>query len=61
MDFSDLGVERIIGHVVGVEVESVGLEICHASRHDSGIVSSATELKVSLDHNLQLLLQLNSV
>jgi hypothetical protein len=34
-----------------------GLEI----RHDSGSISSATELKVFFDHTLQLLLQLNQV
>jgi hypothetical protein len=44
---------------MGVEMGFDGLEIRHASRDDSGSVSSATELKVFFDHILQLLLQLN--
>jgi hypothetical protein len=38
-----------------------GLEIRHASRDDSGSVSSAAELKVYFDRTFQLLLQLKQV
>jgi hypothetical protein len=59
--FFGFGVERVIGQVIGVEVNFDGLEILHVSRDDSGSVSSATELKVFFDHTLQLLLQLNGL
>jgi hypothetical protein len=39
-------VEHVIGQVIGVEVGFDGLDICLASRDDSGFVSSTTELKV---------------
>jgi hypothetical protein len=46
--FFEVRIERAIGEVIGVEVGFEGLEMRHASRDDSGSVSSATELKVSL-------------
>jgi hypothetical protein len=55
------GIKPVIGQVIGVELRFGGLEIFHASRDDSGSVSSATELKVLFDHTFQLLLQLNQV
>jgi hypothetical protein len=59
--FFGFGIERVIGQVIGVVVGFDGLEICHASRDDSGSVSGATERKIFFDHTLQLLLQLNQV
>jgi hypothetical protein len=55
------GVERLIGHVIDIEVRYEGSDIRHASRVDSGSVSSATELKVFFNHTLQLLLERNKV
>jgi hypothetical protein len=52
-------VERVIGLVMGLEVEFDRLEIRHASPDDSVSVSGATELKVFFDHNFQFFLQLN--
>jgi hypothetical protein len=43
-------IERVIGQAIGVEAGSDGLQIGHASRDDSGSVSSATELNVFFDH-----------
>jgi hypothetical protein len=53
--FFGFWIEQVIGQVTGVDVEFDGLEIRHASRDDSGSVSSAT------GSHFQLLLQLNQV
>jgi hypothetical protein len=54
-------VDRLIGHVLGVEVGFNGLEIHNASRDDSGSDSSARELKLEFENNFQLLLQLDKL
>jgi hypothetical protein len=59
--FFGFGVERVIGHVISVQVGFDGSEFLRVSRDDSGSVSGATELKVFFDHNFQLLLQLTRV
>jgi hypothetical protein len=59
--FFGFRVERVIGQVIGVEVGFDGFLIRHASRDDSGSVSSAMELKAFFEHTLQLILQLNQV
>jgi hypothetical protein len=56
--FLGFGIERVTGQVIGVEVRFDGLEIRHASRDDSGSVSSDTEL---IHRTFQLFLQLNQV
>jgi hypothetical protein len=48
-----------MGQAIDVEVEFDVLDIRHVSRDDSGSISSATELIVSIEHSLQLFLQLN--
>jgi hypothetical protein len=51
--FLGFGIERVIGQVIGVEVEFDGLEIRPTSHDDSGTVSSDTNLKVLFDHTFQ--------
>jgi hypothetical protein len=55
--FFGFGIERVTGKLIGVEVGFDGLEIGHASHDDSGTVTCAAELKVFLNHTLQLFLQ----